>query len=215
MSYFPMFIELAGQDCLVVGAGKVAERKVRILLEYGPNVRVVAPEATERLRQFAAQGRIKLFLRPYSKGDLEGAQLVIAACSDPDVNREISRICRERKIPVNVVDVKEECSFLFPALVKDGNVTVGISTGGESPAMAGLLKERVRQAIPQNCGQAAAWVGLQREALKKRIAHSRLREAVCRELANIAFERGEEGFKGFAPEKVDEIIKRKMEIQDE
>ena len=81
--------------------------------------------------------------------------------------------------------------------------------------MAGLLKERVRQAIPQNCGQAAAWVGLQREALKKRIADSRIREAVCRELANIAFERGEEGFKGFAPEKVDEIIKRKMEIQDE
>ena len=94
MSYFPMFIELENQDCLVVGAGKVAERKVRILLEYGPNVRVVAPEATERLRQLAAQGRIKLFLRPYSKGDLEGAQLVIAACSDPDVNREISRICR-------------------------------------------------------------------------------------------------------------------------
>ena len=211
MAYFPIFINLENQDCLVVGGGKVAERKVRILLEYGPKIRVVAPEVTETLRKLQAEGRVRLFLRPFCPEDLKEAFLVIAASSDPDVNREISKVCKEKKIPVNVVDVKEECSFLFPALIKEENVTIGISTGGDSPAMAGFLKEKIRKSIPENCGQTAAWMGEKRKQLKGRIPDLHLREAIFKELAREAMERG----KGLSRQEVDEIINRKMEQYNE
>lgn len=211
MAYFPIFIDLQGKDCLVAGGGRVAERKVRILLEYGPALRVVAVQASPFLRELADQGRIRLFLRAFQPEDLEGAELVIAASDDSQVNGEISRLCRQRRIPVNVVDVKEECSFLFPALVKEGDISIGISTGGKSPAMAALLKQRVRQAVPTGCAQAAAWMGEERERLKERIPGQSVREAVFQELAQLALERGE----GLSQEEVEEIIGRKMDRQNE
>ena len=199
MAYFPMFVELKDQDCLVAGGGKVAERKVRILLEYGPKIRVVAPEATEEIKGLAKEGKIRLDLREFCREDLDGAGMVIAASCDKNVNREISACCKSRRIPVNVVDVKEECSFFFPALVKDGPVTVGISTGGESPAMAGLLKKRIRQVIPEGCGQAAAWVGEQRERLKAEISDGKEREELFKELAKRALGQADEGKTGESP----------------
>src|SRR5699024_7278608 len=176
MAYFPIFIQLEEEDCLVAGGGRVAQRKVEILLEYGPKIRLVAPRVTDSLWKMGQQGKIQIFLRRFRPEDLEGARLVIAARNDPVVNGSISAACRQQNIPVYVVEVKEECSFLFPALVKDQDVTVGISTGGSSPAMARLLKERIRSALPEGCGQAARWVGEQRERLKAAVASPSLRE---------------------------------------
>ncbi len=211
MAYFPIFIQLEGEDCLVAGGGKVAQRKVEILLEYGPGIRLVAPEVTARLRELGEQGKIRIFLRQFQPEDLEGAGLVIAASNDPAVNGAISAACRRRKIPVNVVDVKEECSFLFPALVKDQDVTVGISTGGGSPAMAGFLKKKIREALPEGFGQAAHWVGGQRERLKPHIVIPSLREEIFKELAELALSRIQEGREFPTDEEVDELVRRKLE----
>ena len=215
MAYFPIFIQLEEEDCLVAGGGRVAQRKVEILLEYGPKIRLVAPRVTDSLWKLGQQGKIQIFLRRFRPEDLEGARLVIAASNDPEVNGSISAACRQQNIPVNVVDVKEECSFLFPALVKDQDVTVGISTGGSSPAMARLLKERIRSALPEGCGQAARWVGEQRERLKAAVASPSLREKIFKGLAEQALIRAGVGREMASEEEVNELVRRKLEQTNE
>ena len=102
MAYFPIFIQLEEEDCLVAGGGRVAQRKVEILLEYGPKIRLVAPRVTDSLWKMGQQGKIQIFLRRFRPEDLEGARLVIAASNDPEVNGSISAACRQQNIPVNV-----------------------------------------------------------------------------------------------------------------
>ena len=145
MAYFPFFMDIEGQRCLIVGGGIVACRKVEVLLDYGPEIVVVSPEMTDRMVRYGetADGKVTLLCREYQEEDLDGVDFVVAATADEELNRRISLVCRERRIPVNVVDVREECSFIFPALIKDEDITVGISTGGSSPTIAQYLKGKI------------------------------------------------------------------------
>ena len=103
MAYFPIFIQLEEEDCLVAGGGRVAQRKVEILLEYGPKIRLVAPRVTDSLWKMGQQGKIQIFLRRFRPEDLEGARLVIAASNDPEVNGSISAACRQQKAFLNTL----------------------------------------------------------------------------------------------------------------
>lgn len=190
MAYFPFFMEVQGMRCLIVGGGMVAFRKVQVLLEYGASVRVVATEVCAEIRELAGQGALSLSECPYDRQCLEGAWMVVAATSDQELNRQISAECRALRIPVNVVDVEEECSFIFPALIKDGDIVVGISTGGASPAMARQLKQRIRETIPEGAGELAAWLKGIRPLVKERVDSQPARKAVFTELANRAMARG-------------------------
>ena len=118
MAYFPFFMDIEGQRCLIVGGGIVACRKVEVLLDYGPEIVVVSPEMTDRMVRYGetADDKVTLLCREYQEEDLDGVDFVVAATADEELNRRISLVCRERRIPVNVVDVREECSFIFPAL---------------------------------------------------------------------------------------------------
>ena len=119
MAYFPMFIELQNAPVLVIGGGKVALRKVQKLLPYGANITVVAPKMEEELEEISEVVKIH---REFDSSDLQSCPtMVIAATDQEEVNEEISRICKEHNIPVNVADDVENCSFLFPSLVKKGN----------------------------------------------------------------------------------------------
>ena len=148
MAYFPFFVELAGASGLVAGGGKVALRKVEKLLPYGPRLTVIAPRIDEKI---LAMPGVVCLRRAFEPADLEGKDFAVAAAGDREVNHRISRLCRERKIPVNVVDDKEASSFLFPSLIKRGELSVGISTGGSSPSAAIYLKERFAEAVPKIC----------------------------------------------------------------
>ena len=110
-------MDVEGMVCLIAGGGKVASRKVFTMLEYGAAMRVIAPEAEEEIAALAEMGRISYEARACAPEDVDGADFVIAATSDEGLNRAISRRCKSLRIPVNVVDVQEECSFIFPALV--------------------------------------------------------------------------------------------------
>ena len=190
MAYFPFYMDVEGMVCLIAGGGKVASRKVSTMLEYGAGVRVIAPEATEEIRELADNGRILYEARACAPEDVRAADFVIAATSDEALNRAISVRCRQLRIPVNVVDVKEECSFIFPALVKDGDIVVGISTGGASPAIARMLKDRVRAAIPEGAGAAAGWMKENREMVKNLGVSQQVREEIFYELAEEAMNAG-------------------------
>jgi len=174
MSYFPFFVELSGKQGLIVGGGRVALGKAEKLLAFGPRLTVVAPEV---LPELAACPGLFVLRRPFRPEDLEGMDFVIAA-ADPATNREAARLCRERNIPVNVVDDRAACTFLFPALVKRGRLTVGISTGGASPTAAVHVKEGVEELLPEKLEGILDFLEQLRPALKEAVPTPQRRAAL-------------------------------------
>lgn len=138
--YYPMFADLTGRRCVVVGGGLVAQRKVTTLLDYGADVTVVSPTITPRLRRYAQQGGIRYVGRRVRAGDLHGAWLVYAATDDRDINQLVYRASLRRRVFTNVVDQTPLCSFIAPAIFTRGSLTIAVSTGGGSPALAKKLR---------------------------------------------------------------------------
>ncbi len=147
MAYLPIFFETQRRPCLVVGAGSVAWRKVKALLEAGAAVTVISPEATPEIDGLARAGKLRLLAREYLPGDLRGFALVFVATNDAGVQRAVSREAHECGIPINVVDVPELCSFISPSTVRRGALTVAVSTAGASPAMARRIRERIERLL--------------------------------------------------------------------
>lgn len=143
MAYFPICLDLAGRRCTVIGGGRVADRKIRALLDCGGDVTVISPELTPDLRGLAREGKIVWRARCYEDGDLAGAFLVIAATDDRATQEEVRREAEERSILLNVADVPELCNFILPATVRRGDLTVAVSTGGGSPALARRLRREL------------------------------------------------------------------------
>ena len=143
MDYYPAFLDLRGRNCLVAGGGIIAERKVESLVECGARVKVVAREATAGLVQLAQDDTIELALRGYSPADLAGIFLVIAATDDPAVQARIGSDAKERGLLVNVVDDPANCTFIVPAVARRGELSIAVSTGGRSPALAARIREKL------------------------------------------------------------------------
>jgi precorrin-2 dehydrogenase/sirohydrochlorin ferrochelatase len=143
--YYPVFLKLEGKLCVVIGGGRVAERKVLSLLEASARVRLISPEATEKLKDLAQKGLIQWEKRGYQWGDLEGAFLVIAATNNPQVQEEVFQEAETKNLPCNVVDKPEFCNFIVPATVKREELVIAISTGGASPAVARRLREKLEE----------------------------------------------------------------------
>lgn len=142
---YPAILLLDGRLAVVVGGGTVAERKVRTLLDAGATVRVVAPEVTPALRTRARAGEIEWTERAYSRGDLAGAAVVVAATDDEEINRGVYEEATAAGIPVNVVDDVAKCTFIAPSIVRRGNLVIAVSTGGAAPTLAVRLRERLEQ----------------------------------------------------------------------
>jgi precorrin-2 dehydrogenase len=143
MAYYPVCLEMAGRRCLVVGAGAVAERKVNGLLEVGARVTVVGPSATERLLDWARAGRIGLTLRAYGADDLAGHSIVFAATDDGLINADVARDARAAGVLINAADDPTHCDFILPAVLTRGDLTVAVSTGGASPALARVVRDEL------------------------------------------------------------------------
>lgn len=151
MAYFPFFIDISGKTCAVIGGGTVALRKIEKLLPFGCSVTVTAPEICREIRTLP----VTLHEHRFLPDDLDGADFVIAATNAPALNSEIFALCSQRGILCNAVDDKENCSFLFPALVHLDDITVGISTGGTSPAFAKYLRQRITSLLDERTLQTA------------------------------------------------------------
>lgn len=186
MGYFPFFMDLEGREGLVVGGGAVAARKVQKLLPYGPRLTVAAPEL---LPEIEALPGLTLLRRAFDPAMLEGKFFVIAAADSREANREIADLCRERGILVNAVDDKEQCTFLFPALVKRGDLTAGISTAGASPSAAAWVKRRVDEAVPEDFGALLDYLAALRPTVRARVPKER-RAAVFSRLFSVCLEGG-------------------------
>lgn len=165
MGHFPFFVEITGKKGVVVGGGKVAARKVEKLLAFDPNLTVIAPRieacirTQEKLLQKNAAASLLFRERAFRMEDLEEADYVIAATDDEALNGRIADYCKKQRIPVNVVDDREKCTFFFPALVKDGPLTIGISTDGKSPLAASWARKGIAQMLPEGLGKVIDLLG--------------------------------------------------------
>ena len=159
MAYFPLFLDLAEKTALVVGGGPVAARKARVLLDYGPRIVVCAPHFVPELEQLSGP---ELRRCPFSPELLEGVSLAIAATDQRALNHRIGALCRARSIPVNVADSREESTFLFPAVLRRGPLSVGISTGGSSPAAAAWVRRTLEDQLPPSLEPILVWLEGQR-----------------------------------------------------
>ena len=151
-SLFPMFLKLAGKDCLVVGAGKVGEPKIGSLIDTGARIHVVALQASDTVREWADAGKIQLELRAFSEQDLDGKFLAVVATASNNLNELIYREAERRGVLCNVVDVPDYCDFFYPAVVRRGDLQIAISTAGKSPSLA----QRLRQQLERQFGSGYA-----------------------------------------------------------
>ena len=154
-SLFPMFLKLAGKQCLVVGAGRVSEAKIAGLVDTDAAIHVVALEAGGQVREWADEGKIALELRAFFPSDLDGKFLAVVATASSSLNDLIYREAQRRGVLCNVVDVPHLCDFFYSAVVRRGDLQIAISTAGQSPSLA----QRIRQQLEKRFGQGYAdWV---------------------------------------------------------
>ncbi|WP_374443318.1 siroheme synthase CysG [Pseudomonas panipatensis] len=169
MDFLPLFHILRGRRALLVGGGEVALRKARLLSDAGALLRVVAPQVHAELRELVEQGGGELFERRYAPGDLDDCVLAIAATDDEPLNAQVSRDAHGRGVPVNVVDAPALCSVIFPAIVDRSPLVVAVSSGGDAPVLARLLRAKLETWIPATYGQLAGLASRFRDAVKQRL----------------------------------------------
>lgn len=175
MDYLPIFVRLQGQTAVVVGGGRVAVRKVELLRKAGASVIVVAPELAEELRELNAAGEIRYIEARFEPSHLDEAALVIGATSSREVNIAVSTAARERRLPVNVVDDPELCSFIFPAIIDRSPVVVAVGSGGQSPVLARRVREQLEALLPARLGALARFVGDRRKEVQQALPASERR----------------------------------------
>lgn len=213
MAYFPFFVDIKGQKCLIAGGGMVAYRKALTIKDYDPHITVIAPHFIPEMEQLAKEckGTIVLLQRNIMDSDLNHADFVIAATSEERINCHLSQCCKERKIPVNVVDVQKECSFIFPALIREKDITIGISTGGNSPTVARYLKEKFQNLIPTGFGALASQLGSYRDMVKANIDSQPVRSEIFKIMVDEGIRQG--GV--FSQEQLKELIERMREEHEQ
>ena len=187
---FPMFLKLEACRCVVVGAGAIAWQKLDGLLESGAEVQVIAPEASEAIRELARSGRIAWTRAEFRAEHLAGAKLVIAATGDPVVNEQVYRAAREHGVLCNSVDEPERCDFFYPSVVRRGDLQIAISTAGKSPALAQRIRKDLEAQFDSNYVSWLEWLGSVRQLFFQRQVEPALRKQALHRIADRAvFER--------------------------
>ena len=165
MSYYPIFLDLRGRPCLVVGGGAIATRKVEGLLQAAASVTVISPEITEVIRNYADAGELRHIKRPYRHGDLGGYFLAYAATGVAEVDALMAAEASMAGVLLNVVDRPVLCDFIMPAVVRRGDISIAISTNGRCPGFAKRVRRELEALIGSEYGAALESVAAQREKL--------------------------------------------------
>jgi siroheme synthase-like protein len=183
MELYPLFYDIAGRECLVVGGGRVALRKAVGLLRAKARVTAVSKEFVPGFGRLRAVARKK---RAFSENDVSpGLALVIGATGSDDVDAAIARRARKLNIPCNIVDKPELCSFVVPAVLRRGPLTVAISTGGGSPYLARHLKTRIGSVVGPEYGRLADFLSRLRAGVKRSVPEAKARQRFWREFFEV------------------------------
>ena len=199
MAYFPFYMDIEGEFCLIVGGGKTALRKAKVLIEYGAYVKVVASEFCSEFDLLD----VHLSRRDFKDEDLQNAFFVICATDNVELNGYIYEECVKRSIPVNCVDDPAHCTVIFPSVIKRGDVSIGISTSGGAPAFSKYLRKDIEKKLPSRTEEICECLCSIRDEIKSRVVfekRAKLYEDIISRLT-------QSGVKGFR-EEAEEIIKK-------
>lgn len=186
---YPLFLSLTGKRCLVLGGGKVAERKINLLLSCGALVTVISPELNPAVRALVDKKLLDYHVDIYHPRYLEQQFLVFCATDDPILNKEVALACLERGILVNCASEPELCSFYVPAVYQEGALSVAVSTGGSSPALAAKIRDQLAATLAGEYEVYLSFLVSSREKIIKHIKCQKLRRALSKELAGDFFYR--------------------------
>jgi siroheme synthase-like protein len=167
VTYYPVFLNIGGRKCVVVGGGQVALRKAKILLEHGADVEVISPDLCPELAQLNESGTVRALNHEYRAGDLKDAFVAIAATDNSEINRQVVAEARSRTVLVNVVDDAGNSDFIVPSYLRRGDITVAVSTAGKSPALARKIRTRLEKELGAEYAQLAGLIGETRAELKQ------------------------------------------------
>lgn len=204
MGYFPLYMDVTGQNCIVVGGGNIAARKIEKLLPFQANITVIAPSVC---KEIAENKTITIRKRTFQDSDTDSAFLVIGATNDTQINSHIAEICRKKHIPVNIVDAPQLCSFYFPAIVRKEPVTVAISTDGAAPLLARYLRERIEERIDDTVIKTAEILQTGRKKLRSMAAGEAVRKAILEDLLARCLH-------GDVPETIDAYLHEMRDLYD-
>ncbi|MBA4416343.1 MAG: siroheme synthase [Syntrophus sp. (in: bacteria)] len=185
MQYYPIFLDISKKPCLVVGGGKVAERKVRILITFKTAIRLVSPKITRAISRLSKNGAIEVAEREYMEDDLEGIALVFAATNNEEINARIKVDAEKRNIPVNVVDNPKLCDFIVPSIVKKGPVTIAISTSGTLPSLSKRLRQLIAGQVTNDYVRYAYKLGKIRKLLIDTVKNDGRRKQIMKALVKL------------------------------
>lgn len=206
MAYFPMFVDITERECLIVGGGNVAYRKVSVMLDFGAKVTVVAEDICDELRKLTIddiasedktgsytankENRITFIKRRFERKDCDGMEMVIAATDDSALNHEIAEYCKANGIMVNAVDQKADCSFIFPSYIKEKNLVAAFSSGGNSPVLTQYLKGKEQEILTPFLGELNEYMGQIREKVIAQYDTEAERKRVFKEILCAAIDNG-------------------------
>ena len=206
MAYFPMFVDMTKRECLIVGGGNVAYRKVIVMLDFGAKVTVVAEDICDELRKLTIddiasedktgsytankENRITFIKRRFERKDCDGMEMVIAATDDNALNHEIAEYCKANGIMVNAVDQKADCSFIFPSYIKEKNLVAAFSSGGNSPVLTQYLKGKEQEILTPFLGELNEYMGQTREKVIAQYDTEAERKRVFKEILCAAIDNG-------------------------
>lgn len=192
MAYFPMFVNLKDQPCLVVGGGMVAYRKVKVLLDFEARVIVVGENICDKIYEIVKKSnQLELQKKCFEDADCDNMFMVIAATDDKELNHHIAGICNSKGIMVNAVDQKEDCSFIFSSYIKEKNLIAAFSSGGNSPVMAQYLKSQEKEILTPFLGELNEYMGKIRKRVIEKYDAEEKRKEIFKEIVNTAIENGE------------------------
>ena len=196
MAYFPMFVDMTERECLIVGGGNVAYRKVMVMLDFGAKVTVVAEDICDELRKLTIddtankKNRITFIKRRFERKDCDGMEMVIAATDDNALNHEIAEYCKAKGIMVNAVDQKADCSFIFPSYIKEKNLVAAFSSSGNSPVLTQYLKGKEQEILTPFLGELNEYMGQIREKVIAEYDTEAERKRVFKEILCAAIDNG-------------------------
>ncbi|RDU24549.1 precorrin-2 dehydrogenase/sirohydrochlorin ferrochelatase family protein [Anaerosacchariphilus polymeriproducens] len=147
--FFPMFVDISQKRILVIGAGKIATRRIKILTDFANKITVVSPHISDEIQKLMKQGLINVRKREFCESDLQDADIVLAATNDRELNEKVGKSCLKNGIPVSVASHKELCSFYFPGIIKKDELVIGITASGEDHKKAKSIREKINENLNQ------------------------------------------------------------------
>lgn len=183
MAYFPLFVDLKDKKIIVVGGGNIALRKIIKLLPFEGKFTIISPDICIEIENLIKENSDLTYLKKnIEEKDLINSFLVISATDNKDINKFVCDTCKKYNIPINAVDDIENCTFLFPSLIKQDSLIIGCSTSGNAPEIAKLIKNKIQNILPQNFGKIIEYFGNLRYELKSILPEQKLRAKVCHRL---------------------------------